>query len=287
MLRAAHLLWDAPPRIFEDTFALQLSGCESEAALRAQFDRLDAQLAWRVGPDYSRTLRRHLGPTVAARSRYLEDEVEQAVKRGVPQYTILGAGLDSFAYRRTDLAKIVHVFEVDHPATQAWKRVRLRDLGIEIPGNLSLVAVDFEKQPLIDGLRQSGYQTDAPGFFSCLGVFPFLTADAIFDTLRTIAALAPGTEIIFEYTVPREMRDEESQKHFDMMMAAGADRGEPFRSFFEPDKLAEKVRELGFAEVSDFGPDDMQARYFAGRTDGLRPLASNHYLRARVGVQFS
>ena len=287
MVRAAHLLWDAPPKIFEDTLSLQLSGCESEAALRAQFDRLDAQLAPRVGPDFSKSLRRHFGPSIVARSRYLEDELEQAVKRGVSQYVILGAGLDSFAYRRKDLAKIVRVFEVDHPATQAWKRDRLHDLAIELPPNLSLVPVDFEKQSLINGLRQSGYQTDAPGLFSWLGVITYLTADAIFDTLRTVAALAPGTEIIFEYGVPREMCDEEGQKHFDLMMAATADDGEPWRSFFEPDKLAEKVRELGFAEVSDFGPDDMQARYFAGRTDGLRPTTFQHHMRARVGARSS
>ena len=287
MVRAAHLLWDAPPKIFEDTLALQLSGCESEAGLRAQFDRLDAQLALRLGPDVSKTFRRHLGTSIVARSRYLEDEVEQAANRGVFQYVILGAGLDSFAYRRTDLAKIVRVFEVDHPASQAWKRGRLHELGIELPPNLTLVPVDFEKQSLTDSLRQSGYSIDAPAFFSWLGVVPYLTSDAIFDTLRTVAALAPGTEIIFEYVVPRKMFDEEGQKLFDLMMVATAGHGEPWRSFFEPDKLAEKVRELGFAEVSDFGPDDVQARYFAGRTDGLRPSAFGHYMRARVGARSS
>src|SRR5215469_1693623 len=117
MLRAAHLLWDDRPKIFTDTLALRLSGCTSEADLRAQFDRLDAQVAPAVGADFSKTLRRHSGASVMLRSRYIEDEVEQAIGRGLSQYVILGAGLDSFAYRRQDLVKRLRVFEVDHPAT--------------------------------------------------------------------------------------------------------------------------------------------------------------------------
>ena len=287
MLRAAHLLWDAPPKIFGDTLALQLSGCESEAVLRAQFDRFDALLAPRVGPEFTKALRRHSGGSVVARSRYLEDEVEQAVKRGISQYVILGAGLDSLAYRRKDLANVLRVLEVDHPATQSWKRTRLKELGIELPPNLTLVPVDFEKQSLIEALLHSGYLMDLPAFFSWLGVIPYLKPGAIFGTLRTVAALALGTEIIFEYQVPREMLDEENQKYFDVMTSAGADRGELFHSFFEPAKLAESVRELGFAEISHFGPDDVQARYFADRTDALRPSALNHYMRARVGARCS
>jgi methyltransferase (TIGR00027 family) len=179
--------------------------------------------------------------------------------------------------------KLVRVFEVDHPATQMWKRTQLKKLAIELPPHLTFVPVDFEKQSLTDSLRQSGYAIDAPGFFSWLGVIPYLTSDAIFTTLRTIAALAPGTEIIFEYGVPRKMLDGESQKYFDVLMAAGADRGEPFRSFFEPAILAEKVRKLRFVEVAHFGPEEARARYFAGRTDGLRPSPLNHYMRAQVG----
>jgi methyltransferase (TIGR00027 family) len=112
---------------------------------------------------------------------------------------ILGAGLDSFVYRRLDLVKVLRVFEVDHPATQAWKRTRLQEAGIELPPNLSFVPVDFEQQSLIDSLRMSGYRTDTPGLFSWLGVTVYLTPDAIFNTLRTAAALAPGTEIILQY----------------------------------------------------------------------------------------
>jgi methyltransferase (TIGR00027 family) len=234
MLRAAHLLWDDTPKIFEDTFALRLSGCDSEPALRAQFDRLDAEFARNVGPGFTLSLRRHATAPILTRSRYVEDELDQAIQRGVSQYVILGAGLDSFAYRRLDLVKVLRAFELDHPATQAWKRTRLQEAGIELPPNLSLIAVDFEKQSLMDGLRISGYRTDAPGFFSWLGVTMYLTQDAIFSTLRTIAALAPGTEIIFEYNVSKELVDGKTRKILAVVMAAGAARGEPLRSFFVP-----------------------------------------------------
>src|SRR5262249_52241059 len=150
--------------------ALQLCGCESEAALKAQMEQLEAEAARTTNSDFAKTMRRTITAGVVTRSRYLEDEVDEALKGGVSQYVILGAGLDSFAYRRPDLAKALHVFEVDHPATQAWKRTRLRAAGIELPANLSLIPVDFEKQSLIDNLRLSGYRTDAPGLFSWLGV---------------------------------------------------------------------------------------------------------------------
>jgi methyltransferase (TIGR00027 family) len=196
---------------------------------------------------------------------------------------VLGAGLDSFAYRRTDLAKVLRVFEVDHPATQAWKRTRLQQVGMELPANLSLVPVDFEKESLIDNLRMNGYRTDAPALFSWLGVTVYLTPDAIFSTLRAIAALAPGTEIIFHYTVPKESVDEQTQLMLAAVMGFAAARGEPYRSVFEPAQLADQVRKLGFCEVSDLGPDEARMRYFANRNDGLRPLASEHFMRARVG----
>ena len=283
MYRAAHLLWDDPPKIFEDTLALLISGCESEDALRSNLDRLDAEVARSTNPDFALNSRRSIRATVVMRSRYLEDEVDQAVGQGVSQYVILGAGLDSFGYRRTDLAKVLRVFEVDHPATQAWKRTRLKQAGIELPPNLSLVPVDFEKESLIDSLRIFGYRADAPGLFSWLGVTMFLTSDAIFSTLRTIAALAPGTEIIFQYSVPREVVDEEAQKMLALIMSRAATLGEPYRSFFEPAQLAEQVRKLGFAEVSDLGPDEARERYFRGRPDNLRPLGSQHFMHARVG----
>ena len=283
MLRAAHLFWDDPPKIFEDTLAFRFSGCESESALRARLTQLDAQVAQSSSPEFAVALRRRITGQLVMRSRHVEEEVERAVKLGLSQYVILGAGLDSFAYRRKDFANALRVFEVDHPATQAWKRTRLREEGIQLPSNLSLVPVDFERHPLINSLRMGGYLVQAPGIFSWLGVTTYLTHDAIFGTLRAVAALAPGTEIIFQYTLPKESLEGEARQMLQAVMASVSSRGEPPKSFFEPKDLAEQVRKIGFAEVSDLGPEEALARYFSGRTDSLQPLGSEHLMCARVG----
>jgi methyltransferase (TIGR00027 family) len=156
-----------------------------------------------------------------------------------------------------------------------------------LPRNLNLVPVDFEKNSLIANLRTNGYRTDAPGLFSWLGVTMYLTPDAVFSTLRAIATLTPGTEIIFQYTVPIKLCDEESQRLLAVVMAGAAARGEPWQSSFEPAKLSEQVSTLGFVEVSDLGPEEARTRYFADRTDGLRPPASEHFMRARTGPRTS
>jgi len=283
MFRAAHLLWEDPPKIFEDSLALSLSGCENENGLRAQLDKIAAEIAQSTSPDFAQTVLRYARAPVIIRSRYVEDEVDQAIKRGVSQYVILGAGLDSFAYRRPDVAKDLRVFEVDHPATQTWKRNRLQALDMPSPTNLSFVPVDFEKQSLIEDLQRAGYRTDLPAVFSWLGVAVYLTPEAIYSTLRTVASLALGTEIIFQYTVPKEFLDEEAQQVLASVMAAVAARKEPYLTFFQPDQMAEQVRKLGFAQVWDLGPEEAGRRYFADRTDSLRPTASEHFMGARVG----
>ena len=164
MVRAAHLLWDQPPKIFEDTFALAFSGCECESALEGQLEQLDTEFARTTNPEFALRLRQFATANVVSRSRYLEDEVDAAVGRGISQFVILAAGLDSFAYRRPELAKVLHVFEVDHPATQAWKRDRLRAAAVRLPPNLSLVPFDFERDSLVDNLQMSGYRADVPVF---------------------------------------------------------------------------------------------------------------------------
>src|SRR5262249_28398651 len=130
---AAHLLWDDPPKIFEDTFALPLSGCANEVALRERLDAFLVEFSAKSSRYWAKAAFRHARSQVVMRSRYLEGELDQAIKRGVAQYVILGAGLDSFAYRRPDVASVLRVFEVDHPATQAWKRTRLVELGVATP----------------------------------------------------------------------------------------------------------------------------------------------------------
>ena len=284
MFRAAHLLLDDPPKIFEDTLAFSLCGCENEAALRMRLDQLAAQVARSTSPDFAQITLRYLRAVAIMRSRYVEDEVDRAIRRGVTQYVLLGAGLDSFAYRRLDVTKDLRVFEVDHPATQSWKRARLQAAGVALPPNLTFVPVDFEKQSLIERLQTSAYRINVPAVFSWLGVTEYLTPEAIFRTLRTVASLALGTEILFQYDLPKELLDEEAQQVLAVVMAGAAANNEPLITFFEPSRLAAQVRELGFSEVWDFSPEEASSLYFAGRTDGLRPPASVHLMGARVSA---
>jgi methyltransferase (TIGR00027 family) len=282
ILRAAHLLLDDEPKILKDDFASHFSGVENETALRAALERMQANFAQHASPEFAHSLLRHLRASVTMRSRYTEDELSKAIARGVRQYVILGAGLDSFAYRRRDLAEVLRVFEVDHPATQQWKRTRLQELQIALPPNLTFIPINFEQQTVTAALRAGGYRPEEPAFFSWLGVIGYLTEEATFKTLREVVAAAPGSEIVFGYGVQEALLDEESRQMRTFVKAGVAAQGEPILSLFEPTSLATRVKELGFAQVWDFGPEEANAQYFAGRTDGLRVANLNHLMKARV-----
>jgi methyltransferase (TIGR00027 family) len=281
--RAAHLLLDSEPKILRDELALGFSGMENEAALRAALQIIQAELVKRSTPELAPVVFRTVRTLTTMRSRYAEDELSKAIERGVAQYVMLGAGLDSFAYRRRDLAQVVHVFEVDYPATQAWKQARLRTLGIELPSNLTFIPIDFEKQSLADALRAGGYRAEKPAFFSWLGVTEYLTEEAIFTTLQVVAAMASESEIVFGYDVSETLLDEENRRLLAVFKAFAAARGEPIRSLFEPTNLVARVKALGFAKVWDVGPEEANARYFAGRTDGLRASPLYHLMKGQVG----
>jgi methyltransferase (TIGR00027 family) len=280
--RAAHLFLDPDPKVFVDNLALGLSGAETEATLQARLAAQHAELSRHFPADFAYALLKYLRALMTMRSRYVEEELRVAIQRGVTQYVILGAGLDSFAYRRRDLADVVHVFEVDHPVSQDWKRARLEALGIALPPNLTFVPIDFETQTLLEGLRREGYQEEQPGFFSWLGVTQYLTEEAIRKTLQAVASLAPGTEIIFEYTVPESLLEAEGQRVLAAFKVRGAARGEPWLSLFEPTRLRAWVQELGFAEALDLSPKEANTRYFSGRTDGLHVPPTSHLMSARV-----
>jgi methyltransferase (TIGR00027 family) len=285
MMRAAHVLLDDEPKILRDDLALRLSGVEHEAALRGALEGLQAEITQGTTPAFAHSLLRYLRALTTWRSRYVEDTLETAIQRGVAQYVILGAGLDSFAYRRRDVANVLRVFEVDHPATQQWKWARLHALGVEIPPNVTFMPIDFEKQTLREGLRAGGYRLEEPGVFSWLGVTGYLTEDAILSTLRDVIALAPGSEIVFEYVILDSLLDADSQRMAAVLKAGAAARGEPLRSAFDPASLMAQLRGLGFAEVWELGPEGANARYFTGRTDGLRLLVPSawYLMRARLG----
>lgn len=284
MMRAAHLLFDGEPKIFADSFALALSGAANEAELEASIDKLRVMTAAKVGSARAEEAYRYLRTVMTLRSRFTEDELERAMERGIGQYVILGAGLDSFAYRRIDLADRLRVFEVDLPATQSWKRARLRTLNVlPEPANLAFVPLDLEQHSLVDALRATGHRIEDRVFVSWLGTTQYLTEEAIFDTLREVASLASGSEIVFQYQVAEHLLDGESRRLLDVLKAGGRTGGEPWLSFFDPLTLAERVKTLGFVEVIDFGPEQFVERYFAERTDELRAPVVSHFMKAQVG----
>ena len=253
-LRAAHQLVDHP-LIFDDPLALSIIGAQEAATVRANA---------RIGTVAS------LRPFVAVRSRYAEDELARAVERGVRQYVVLGAGLDTFAYRNPHSASRLRVFEVDHPATQAWKRARLQDSGIKVPESLTFAAIDFETQTLAGGLRQAGFKADEPAFFSMLGVIIYLTRDAAMSTLKFVASLPSGSEIVFDYGIPPSSMSWSDRQGHDYVAQRVAALGEPWLTYFEPAALAADLRGVGFTNVEDLGRDEIHARYFKGRKDDLR-----------------
>ena len=265
LLRAAHQVLDEP-RIFVDPLALKVVGPEAALALTLDSERFQG--------------RRSLRAFVALRSRYAEDRLAGAIDRGIGQYVVLGAGLDTFAYRNP--YRGLRVFEVDHPATQKWKQQRLAQAGIATPGSLTYVPVDFEVETLADRLRVSGFREGEPAYFSLLGVAIYLTKPALMDTFSFIASLASGSEIVFSYSVPSEMLTVAQRQARETAAQRVAAIGEPWISYYDPDALAAEMEALGFGDLHDLGPADANARYFQSRTDGLRVSGGGRLMAARV-----
>jgi methyltransferase (TIGR00027 family) len=280
-MRAAHLLLDEDPKIFRDEFALRFSGSDSDASLRADTRAMVAEVAAELGPEAAQRVFQATRAVMIMRSRYAEDALSRAIAGGITRYVILGAGLDSFAWRHPELATAVEVFEIDHPASQQWKRLRLQELGIDQPSHLTFLPIDFEKQTLLDGLRDGGFSLEKPAFFSWLGVTQYLTRDAVLGTFRQLTTMAPGTEITFTFVVPQLLAGED-QRFFAMAAAGAAARGEPWVTFFEPAELTPQLQELGFTRIEHFSPDDANTCYFSGRVDGLRVPGGEHVMSAQV-----
>jgi methyltransferase (TIGR00027 family) len=252
--RAVHQLFDQP-KVFDDPVALKIIGRDAAAELQATKD-----------PDS--TPRRSLRAFLVARSRFAEDHLAQAVARGVRQYVVLGAGLDTFAYRNP--FNHLQVYEVDFPATQAWKRACLEAAGIAIPATLTFAPVDFEKDTLAEGLLRAGFKATEPAFFSWLGVTPYLAKETVLATLRWIASSCSQNGVAFDYTVPRESLRFLNRFVFDALAAKVASAGEPFIGFFDPKELARELRGMGFTQIEDLSGEEINAQYFSHRSDGLR-----------------
>jgi methyltransferase (TIGR00027 family) len=266
--RAAHQLLDEP-RVLEDRIALAIVGAAAVAGIRA------APLRFRVPPA------RHLRAFLVARSRVAEEALEQALRRGVRQYVVLGAGLDTFAYRNPYPAADLRVFEVDHPATQAWKRRQLEAAGIAPPESLRFVPVDFESELLQERLASGGFRADAPAFFSWLGVSMYLTRQAVLGTLGYVASLPRGSGIVFDYALPPASMSLVRRLAMRALLQRVAAAGEPWKTFFEPRELTRELQALGFALLEDLGPEELNARFFRDRTDGLRTGGLGRVMHAR------
>ncbi len=240
-----------PPVVLDDALAMTLSG-EGAAAMAERLrhdmpgDALMAFARW-----------------VAVRARFTEDIVAAAVEEGVGQLAILGAGLDSFAFRQGGLRERLRVFEVDHPSSQEWKRLRLAAAGIPEPENLIFAPVDFEVQTLDDGLKAAGFDFSAPAVFTWIGVTMYLTLPAIESTLRTVGQCPPGSKVVFTYNLPPSALDTRAAALTDAVRALATDLGEPFISLFTPDEAEELVRRCGLDNDDHFGPAEAARRYFS------------------------
>ncbi|MGA2415319.1 MAG: class I SAM-dependent methyltransferase [Candidatus Sulfotelmatobacter sp.] len=265
--RAAHQLLDQP-RVLDDPLALRIIGAEAAAALR-------------TNPKEHHAFARAFRAFMAARSRYAEDELARAVASGVRQYVVLGAGLDTFAYRNPHDG--LRVFEVDHPATQAWKRERLQAAGIAVPSSLTFVPIDFERQTLADGLERAGFDHRIAAFFSWLGVTPYLTREACMSTLSLIAKMPASSGVVFDFAIDPSLLSAGQREALDALSKRVAAAGEPFQLFFDPTKLQAELKEMGFHRTEFLQGRELNARYFNDRKDGLLVRGSlGHLLGAWV-----
>ena len=252
--RAVHQLLDRG-YIFTDPLAVRILGRDADA--------IDRETE-------SEPSRRRLRMFIAVRARFAEDVLTNAVERGVRQLVVLGAGLDTYAYR--SFGERLRIFEVDHPATQTWKRERLAEVEIAVPCTLTFTPVDLESETLADGLGAVGFDAAEPTFFTWLGVVPYLTEEAVFATLRFIANLSGGAHVVFDYRNPSTtyFDQDEHDAAREALAARVASLGEAFKSEFETDELHAKLTALGFREFEDLGPRLIRERYFPNRRGDSR-----------------
>ena len=255
--RALHVQSDPPPHVLEDEIGLRL---------------LAPDEGWRNRPDMDPQGTRPFRASIVARARFIEDLVIEQAGQGVGQYVLLGAGLDSFAQRRSEIASRLTVFEIDQPGTQAWKRQRLTELGFGIPEWLRLVPVNFEADGAWwDRLVASGFDPGKPATVASAGVSMYLTTEAITATLSRMAGLAPGSAFAMTFLLPLELADPDIRPWLERAEKGARASGTPFISFFTPAEIIALGRDAGFRDVRHVSAEALAQRYFAGRSDGLRP----------------
>ena len=266
--RAMHVQVDGPPYVLEDEIGLELAGVDE---------------GWRRRPDMDPVGTRPFRASIVARARFIEDLVVEEAGHGVGQYVILGAGLDTFAQRRPEIASRMRVFEVDQPGPQAWKRRRLIELGYGIPEWLRFVPVDFEAGgSWREQLASSGFDAAEPAVISSTGVSMYLTRDANAAALREVAALGKGSTLAMTFLLPLELADPEVRPGLERAARGARASGTPFISFFMPSEMMTLARETGFREVRHISAATLTQRYFADRDDGLRPPSNAEELLVAV-----
>ena len=264
--RAVHVRVDAPPHVLEDEIGLRLA---------APAD------GWQDRPDMDPVFTSGFRAAVVARARFIEDLVAERAGRGTGQYVLLGAGLDTFAQRRQDLASRLVVFEVDQPGTQAWKRQRLIDLGYGVPEWLRLVPVDFEEgASWQEEAALAGFDAARPAVVASTGVSMYLTREANQATLRDLAKLAPGSTVAMTFLLPLDLIEERDRQGWIMAENGARSSGTPFISFFDPEEFLDLARSAGFSHVRHVSGRELNDRYFAGRPDGLRMSTGEDFLVA-------
>jgi methyltransferase (TIGR00027 family) len=265
--RALHQMLDDDPKILDDPIAARLIGREIEL-----YKTIARLFPWGA----------RLRSNFVMRSRYAEDCLAESLGNGVGQYVMLGAGLDSFAYRQPAWAKSLRIFEVDYPATQKWKREKLLAADISIPDNVSLVPVDFERISLGEGLAAAGLDFKIPTFFSSLGVTQYLSEEALDLSLKFVLSLPAASEIVFSFALAASALSISDRVLAIAFAAITAAKGEPWLSRFVPDQLAGKLEAMGFSKVIQFSAEQANDRYFRGRRDGMTASRLEQMMRATV-----
>jgi methyltransferase (TIGR00027 family) len=264
--RAIHVQVDSAPHVIEDEIGLLLAAPSA---------------GWRDRPDMHPQGTKIFRASIVSRARAIEDLVEEQAQHGVRQYVILGAGLDTFAQRKPEIASKLRIFEIDKPSAQEWKRQRLIETGYGIPKWLSFVPVDFEAgQSWWDELIGAGFDPKQPAVVVSTGVTMYLTREANLDTLKKLSALAPASTLAMTYLLPMELAEPEERVGREMAEKGARASGTPFISYFTPEEMTALALEAGFKKAQAIQAATLAKRYFSGRTDGLRPTKSEEILIA-------
>jgi methyltransferase (TIGR00027 family) len=271
IMRALHQKLPPDARVLNDPIASRLIDPDGQA-YRARIAFLES---------FSPPIRSRLTNFVM-RSRYAEDSLAEAVQQGTRQYIILGAGLDTFAFRQPDWAQSLRIFEADHPATQAWKRMRLKGAGIVPPGNLIFVAIDFDQVSLAEGLSKASFNCAAPAFFSLLGVSQYLSMEALRRTFAFVLGTPKSSEIVLSFVLPETELPSDEAALAEAFARRFATIGEPWLTRLAPEHLVSILSEMGFSSVVHLTPSEANSRYFQGRHDVLNASLMEQMIRAVV-----